>query len=381
MAPGRVYLDHAATTPLRPEAGEALLAVLEGPFGNPSGGHDEARQARRALEDARDTVTDLLGVAPGEVVFTSGGTESDNLALLGGWDRTTPEVVCAAFEHPAVLEACRALHQERGAPLVEVPARADGVVDLEALSEACTPATGLVSVMAVNNEVGTVQPLAEVAARVRRQAPKAVLHTDAVQAAPWMDLTALATSVDLLTLSGHKFGGPKGSGVLMVRGGRRLSPQLHGGGQERERRSGTQNVAGAVALAAALSATVAERVAVGRQVGALRARLRGGLIAQVPGLEVSGDTATTVPGILHVRVAGVEAEALVALLDEEGIAVSAGAACSSGAVEPSHVLLAMSVDRVGAASGIRLSLGRTTTAAEIDRALEVVPAAITRLRD
>lgn len=375
----RAYLDHAATTPLRPEALAAMEPYLTTRFGNPSGSHVEARRARRAVDDAREEVATLLGADLGEIVFTSGGTEADNLAIfgpaLGGGS-----LVCLAMEHPAVLEACRARAACTGSPLTEVGSDKDGIVDLDALEAACRPDVVLVCAMAVNNEVGSVQPLEAVADVVRRLAPGAVLHTDAVQAAAWLDVAFHAASADLVSVSAHKFGGPKGVGALVVRGGRSLCPLLWGGGQERERRSGTTNVAGVVGMAAALAATVKERAATNAAVAAHRDRLADGIVRAVPGATETGDRRSRTPGHLHVRFAGIEAEALVLLLDQAGVAVSAGSSCSSGATEPSHVLLAMGLDRDEAASGIRFSLGPATTDTDIDRALGAVPAAVDRLR-
>ena len=385
----RAYLDHAATTPLRPEALEAMLPLLTDGFANPSGAHTESRRARVALDDARDLLAELLGAAPGEVVLTSGGTEADDLAVHGGWEALAaarpegppPAVVCSAMEHHAVLRACRSLAARTGAALREVPSGPDGRIDLAALAEACRPDVGLVSVMAVNNEVGTVQPLDEVARIVAAGAPGAVLHTDAVQAVPWLDVARTTAPAALVSVSAHKFGGPKGSGALVVRSGARVRPRLDGGGQERGRRSGTPNVAGAVGAAAALAVTVAERDEAVARVGALRDRLADGLLARLPGAVETGDRDHRVAGILHLRIPGVESEAAVVLLVEAGVAASAGAACSSGAVEPSHVLEAMGLDRRQASSGLRFSLGVTTTGQDVDHALAWVPGVVERLRN
>ena len=394
--PVRAYLDHAATTPMVPEAVEAMLPYLVGVFGNPSGGHLESRRARRAVDDARQGVAAAFGVDLGDVVFTGSGTEADNLAVVGGWEsrvgsgvgnenasggRRLPVLVCSAMEHHAVLTTCRSLARRTGAELREVGTGKDGLVDLDALAEACTPEVGLVSVMAVNNEIGTVQPLEQVAAIVRTGSPGALVHTDAVQAVPWLETVSLATWADLVSISGHKFGGPKGVGALVVAPGVAIGPHIHGGGQERDRRSGTHNVAGIVAMAAALSVTEAERPATVARVGAQRDRLGDGILASVPGTVETGDRHHRVAGSLHLRFAGVEAEALVVLLDQAGLSVSAGAACSSGAVEVSHVLTSMGLPPEEAASGIRLSLGATTTDADIDHALAVVPGAVGQLRD
>ncbi len=382
----RAYLDHASTTPMSPEAVEAMLPFLVGEFGNPSGSHRESRRARRAVDDAREQIAELLGADLGEVVFTSGGTEADNLAITGSnrvaQGRRKGALVCSAMEHHAVLNTCRSLAVGTGAELREVRTGKDGIIDLDQLAEACTPDVALVSVMAVNNEIGTVQPLDRVASVVLREAPSAQLHTDAVQAVAWLDVATLAAPADLVAVSAHKFGGPKGIGALVAR--RRadsLRPILHGGGQERERRSGTQNVAGIVGMAAALAATSSRRARTVARVTAQRDRLGDGLLATVAGTAETGDRRDKVAGHLHLRFAGVESEALVVLLDEAGVAVSAGAACSSGAVEASHVLTSMGFGDGEAVSGIRFSLGETTTDADVERALAVVPDVVAQLRD
>jgi cysteine desulfurase len=382
----RAYLDHAATTPMEPGAVEAMLPFLGAEFGNPSGSHLESRTARRAVEDAREQIGALLGAAPAEVVFTSGGTEADNLAVAGSWPVMTGAgapraLVCSAMEHHAVLATCRALAHRTGAELREVGTGKDGIVDLDELAEACTPEVGLVSVMAVNNEIGTIQPIHQVAALVRQGAPMSRLHTDAVQAVAWMDITELSAPADLISVSAHKFGGPKGIGALVARGGVGLTPVLHGGGQERDRRSGTQHVAGIVGMAAALATATARRADNVARVGSLRDRLGDGLLATVAGTVETGERSDKVASHLHLRFSGVESEALVVLLDEAGVAVSAGAACASGAIEVSHVLTSMGLDAAESASGIRFSLGSTTTGNDVDHALAVVPPAVAQLRD
>jgi cysteine desulfurase len=383
----RAYLDHAATTPMHPEAVEAMLPWLSDAFGNPSGVHAESRRARTAVDDARQLVADLVGADLGEVVFTGSGTEADNLAVTGAVGATAARVpgrpgplVCAAMEHHAVLTTCRATAGRFGTELREVPSTADGLIDLDALADALAPDVSLVSVIAVTNEVGTVQPLEEVARLVRKRAPQAVLHTDAVQAAPWLDLSDLVALVDLAVLSAHKFGGPQGVGVLVARDGVPLEPVTRGGGQERDRRSGTHNVAGIVATATALAVTADRRAGTGVRVGTLRDRLADGLVGAVPEARRTGNPGRLVPGHLHLTVDGVDGEELVILLDEAGVSASAGAACSSGALEPSHVLASMGLDRAGARSGIRFSLGWTTTDAEVDHALAVVPGLVAGLR-
>lgn len=383
------YLDHAASTPLRPEALEALVDVSSASFANPSGSHAAAREARRLVEEARDRVADALGARPGEVVFTSGGTEADNLGVLGAHARRPGAVLASAVEHPAVAEPVAAL----GGELVPVDDR--GVIDLTALADRldahahADQAVSLVSVMGVNNEVGTVQPLEAVAAVVREHAPGALLHTDAVQAVPWVDVAARAAAVDLVAVSAHKFGGPKGVGALVVRQGVPIAAQLLGGGQERERRSGTSNVAGIVAMAVALELTVEERKATVDRVTALRDRLVDGLVAAVAGLSETGvragadgrpDRSYKVAGNAHVCVEGVESESLLFLLEEAGVAASAASSCASGAMAASPVLAAMGVDRARARGALRLSLGATSTGADVDAVLAALPPAVERLR-
>jgi cysteine desulfurase len=377
------YLDHSATTPLRPEAAEAMLPWLGERFGNPSGSHAVARAARQAVDEARDTVAEALGAQPGEIVFTGGGTEADNLAIAGVAARRPDAgpALCSAVEHHAVLHACRALGG------TTVPVDASGQVRLDALEEAlraaaadgCPPA--VVSVMLANNEVGVVQPLADVVELVRQQSPTTAIHTDAVQAFPWLDVAGLAAGADLVAVSAHKFGGPQGVGALVVREGVSVSPLLHGGGQERDRRSGTHNVAGIVGMAAAMAATAAGREATVARVGALRDRLADGLLAAVPGARETGDRRAKIAGNCHLRFPGAESEALLVLLDDAGICASAGSACTSGAIEPSHVLLAMGIERENALSSVRLSLGVTTSGSDVDLALKVVPDAVARLRE
>ena len=368
------YLDHAATTPMRPEAVDAMLPFLTERFANPSGSHSASRDARRALDEARDVVAAALGCAPGEVVFTGCGTEADNLAVLGTIRRHGGGAVCPATEHHAVLHSVEHL----GGRVIAVDAA--GAVDLDRLADALDESVSLVSVMAVNNEVGTISPLADVVALVRERAPGALLHTDAVQGFQWLDLPAATSGCDLVAVSAHKFGGPKGVGALVVRGQASVEPLLMGGGQERDRRSGTHNVAGIVAMAEAMRVTAATRAATVDRVGALRDRLLDGLLAEVPGLVETVPRDRKAAGSAHVCIEGVENEALLFLLDRGGVCASAASACSSGAMEPSHVLAAMGVPRTMAAGALRLSLGWASEADEIDRVLEVLPAAVARLR-
>ena len=368
------YLDHAATTPMRPEAVTAMLPFLTEHFGNPSGVHAVARAARKALDDARDDVASALGCDPGEVVFTGGGTEADNLAIAGVVARRGGVPVCTAVEHHAVLHAVRAL----GGRVVGVDP--NGAVNLDALAAALDDEVSVVSVMLANNEVGAIQPLAEVVELVAERAPRAVVHTDAVQAFPWLDVATEASGAHLVAVSAHKFGGPKGVGALVVRGGADVAPILHGGGQERDRRSGTHNVPGIVGMAAAMRATADTRAETVERVGRLRDRLADGILAAVPDSRETGLRATKIAGNCHLRFDGVESEALLVLLDEAGVCASAGSACASGAMEPSHVLLAMGVAPWEALSSVRLSLGATSTDHDVDLVLKALPDAVAALR-
>jgi cysteine desulfurase len=368
------YLDHAATSPLRPEALAAMLPYLSEHFGNPSGLHAVARRARQGVEEARDTVARHLGCDPGDVVFTAGGTEACNLAVLGAHRALGGEVLCSAFEHHAVLDACTAC----GGRTVAVGA--DGLVDLDALASALHPGVRLVSIMLVNNEVGTIQPLGEVAGLVRSLAPEALLHTDATAAGAWLDLAALAADADLVSVGAHKFGGPKGVGALVVRKGAALRRVLFGGAQERDRRPGTHHVAGIAGMAAALEVAVARREAESSSVAALCRRLAEGLCEAVAGTRRTAPDAPRLPGSCHLLFEGVEQEELLVLLDEGGVCASGGSACASGALEPSHVLRAMGLSDSEARQAVRFSLGWSTTADEVEHALAVVPKAVERLR-
>jgi cysteine desulfurase len=379
-----VYLDHAATTPVRPEAVEAMAPFLAGTFGNPSGTHAAARAAKTALEDAREEIAALLGALPGEVVFTAGGTEADNLAVKGAARVLRARsgrdgIVTTGFEHKGVLASCDRLVAE-GFRLTRQPVPASGVVDAASLTASVDDCTALVSVMLVNNEVGTVQPLDEIARRVREVSADVVVHTDAVQAVPWLDVADAAAAADLVAISAHKFGGPKGTGALVVRSGGGLEPLIEGGGQERGLRSGTSNVAGAAAMAAALRVTCAERAADVARIAALRDRLVDGLLATVPDAFENGDRAAKVAGNAHVGFRGVEAETLLVALDRAGVCAAAGSSCSSGATEPSHVLDAMGIARGDALSSVRLSLGFASCERDVDVALAVIPRAVEQLR-
>lgn len=371
------YLDHAATTPLHPEAFDAMEPWLRERYGNPSGSHAFARQARKAIEEARDLVAEVLGRSPREVVFTSGGTEADNLAITGTGS-SGGALLCSAIEHHAVLYPLEAL----GGNTVRVDS--SGVLDLEALSEAlddADDAVRLVSVMFVNNEVGTIQPLEAVSRLVRERAPQSLLHSDLVQGIPWLEVSHLSSFLDLVSISAHKFGGPQGVGALAVREGIALTPLIRGGGQERERRSGTQNVAGIVGMAAALSTTVERRGVVFERVERLRDRLADGLTELIDGCVESGDRSKKIPGVCSVLFADIDSEELLVLMDQAGICASAASSCASGAMSPSHVLAAMGVDATAARGSLRLSLGWSSTDEDVDIALSTLPELVARLRE
>ena len=378
------YLDYAATTPMYPEAAAAMRPFQSETFGNPSGAHAAARAAKTALEEAREQIASVLGAEPSEIVLTGGGTEADNLAVKGAARAARDAgqgdgVVTTAFEHKGVLAPCDRLGRD-GFRVMRVRVDSDGIVDLDALETALDDRTVVVSVMLVNNEVGTIQPLAEVARLVRARSPRAVLHTDAVQAVPWLDVAEAAAAADLVSVSAHKFGGPKGVGALVRRGNVPIEPLIEGGGQEWGLRSGTANVAGAVGMAEALRVTARRRADEVARIRPLRDRLAAGLAERVPGSFVNGDVARKIAGNCHVGFPGVEAETLLVALDRDGLCAAAGSSCTSGATEPSHVLEAMGVPRDAALASIRLSLGYASTAADVDTALDLIPRAVEQLR-
>lgn len=372
-----VYFDHAASTPTRPEVIEAMLPWLADHPGNPSGAHREAREARRVLDDARDAVAALVGADPGNVIFTSGGTESDNLAIDGILRSALGVAICPAAEHPAVLEPIR---ESNG-----VVAATDemGRLDLSVFTETLQSLEDvtLVSAMTANNETGVINDIYAISEIVASHAAGALLHTDAVQAVAWLDLVEACRGADLVSLTGHKFGGPKGAGALVLCTEMVLMPVIRGGGQERERRGGTQNVAAIAGLGEAARLVMIEREETVKRVCQLRDRLEVGLIERLPETvcTVSAGVPRT-PGITHLCWKGIESEALIFLLEQEGIFASAASSCASGAQEPSHVLAAMGVDREVARGSLRLSLGHTTTEADVERALTVIPIAVNQLQ-
>ena len=374
----RIYLDHNATTPLDRRVLEAMLPILEGGFGNPSSLHWFGQRARGAVEDARAQVAALVGAAPSEIVFTGSGTEADNLALRGvaGMAREPRrKIVYTAVEHHAVINTARALAEE-GWPAEAARVGTDGRVDLEDLRARVDDRTALVSVMLANNETGVLQPVAE-AARIAHERG-ALFHCDAVQAAGKVPVDVGALGADLLTLSAHKFYGPKGTGVLWVKRGTRLRAWARGGSQEKNRRAGTENVAGIVGLGRAAEVAREELAAEAPRLASLRDRLEQKLLA-IPGARRNGEGAR-VPNTSNVSFDGIEAESLLMALDLAGIAVSTGAACAAGAVEPSHVLRGMGLPVERVQASVRFSLGRANTEAEVDRAAAAVAEAVERQR-
>jgi cysteine desulfurase len=386
--PGRIYLDAAASAPLRTDALAAMRPYLERESANPSGHYQSAHHAAEALEAAREAVATVLGALPEEVIFCSGGTESVNAAIKGvafaqREAGVGAHIVTSAVEHHAVLYSAQWL-ERFGFEVELVPVDEYGRVEPSDVAAAIRPDTVLVSVMYANNEVGTVQPIAEIAQAVRERASqlrrRIPFHTDAVQAATALPLDVEALGVDLLSLSGHKFGGPTGTGVLYLRRGTPFLELLSGGGQERQRRSGTEDVAGIVGLAVALDAAQTGREEFARRTGALRERLLAGLRAACPDARVNGHPTEVVPNLLHLCFDGVEGEAVVTALDAMGIETSAGAACTSATWEPSHVLLAMGIPLELAIGSLRLSLWPDLSEPDIDRVIDAVPRAVEQAR-
>jgi cysteine desulfurase len=378
-----VYLDHAATTPVRPEVLEAMLPYLtDQSFGNPSSAHRYGRAARAGMEQARRHIAESLGAEPSQVVFTSGGTEADNLGIVGAAlaARDRGARMCAAvstIEHKAVLAAAHAVCH-LGGDEVMLPVSSSGVLELDALDRALAERPGVVSVMWVNNEVGVIQPVQEIAGRC--QDAGVTFHTDAVQAMGKVPVSVSQLSCTLLTISGHKIGAPKGIGALIVRDRKAVEAIIHGGGQQFGIRPGTENVAGAVALGRAAQLAAAEQASLAQRLRGLRDELAARLKAVVPDLVVNGEESPRAPHLLSIAAHGADSEALVMHLDLAGIAASSGSACSTGAVEPSHVLVAMGVPRELALGAVRFSLGRESTQADVDRAVEVVPSVMAKVR-
>ncbi|MCX6636979.1 MAG: cysteine desulfurase family protein [Acidobacteria bacterium] len=373
----RFYFDHNATTPVSPEVLEAFSGALAEVYGNASSIHHYGQAAKKKLEQARREVAALLNADPGEIVFVSGGTEADNLAVLGAVraaGKPPKHVVTTAIEHPAVLQACAQLERE-GVEVTYAAPDANGVVDPDDVRRALRPETVLISVMHANNELGTLQQVAEIA-RIAREAG-VLTHSDGVQAAGRIPVDVAALGVDLYSISGHKMYAPKGIGALYVRKGVKLAPLLYGGHHERDLRAGTENVPGAVALGRA-AAWARENLATG--LAALRDRLEQGILERVPDTAVNGAGAPRIPNTTNIRFDGIDGEAMAIALDLRGFAVSSGAACSSGAVEPSHVLTAVGLTKEQARSSLRFSLGRQNDQSQVDALIEAVAGAAAHLR-
>jgi cysteine desulfurase len=378
----RVYFDYNATTPLTPEVADALAASSRDLFGNASSVHYYGQQAKAAVDEARSSVARLIGADPSEVVFTSGGTEADNFALRGAADALElsgrRHLVASAIEHEAVLNTLKALAR-RGWRTTLVPVDQSGIVSPERVREALADDTAVVSVMHANNEIGTIQPIAAIARAAHERG--ALMHTDAVQSAGKIPVDVRALDVDLLSISAHKLNGPKGAGALWIKRGTRLVPILTGGKHERNRRAGTENVPAIVGFGVAAAQAAAKLDAEAARVGALRDRLEAEILARVPGTAVNGDCAARVANTTNISFDRVEAESLLIALDLEGIAVSTGSACSSGTLEPSHVLRAMGFPAHRTQNSLRISLGVFSTNEEVDRLLAVLPGIVEKLRN
>jgi len=376
----KIFLDHAATTPADPRVVEAMLPFFSESFGNPSSIHSLGLETRTAVAEAREKVARLIGAASDEIVFTSGGTEADNLAIKGVAQANAQKgkhIVTTRIEHHAVEESCRYL-EKHGFKVTLVGVDQDGLVHPGDVEKAITPETILISVMHANNEVGTIQPIAEIGKLARKRG--VYFHTDAVQTVGHIPAMVDELGVDLLAVSAHKLYGPKGVGVLYVRKGTRIVSFLHGGGQERGLRASTENVPGIVGLGKAAEIAQAEMDAESKHVTRLRDKLIKGILERIPQVRLNGHPTQRLPNNVNISVASVEGESLAVSLDLEGIAVSTGSACSSEAMEPSHVLTAMGVPVELARGSVRFSLGRENTDAEIDRVLEAFPRIVSRLR-
>ena len=376
-----IYLDHAATTPVREEVFEAMKPFYGPRFGNPSSTHRWGREARAALDEARERVGRCLGARPDEICFTSGGTEADNLAILGAWRALKAKgriaVVTTPIEHKAILGAVHQAARE-GAEERFLGMTPDGVIDPASFDELVDEQVAVCSVMWVNNEIGSIQAVPELSAKAKERG--VMVHTDAVQAFGKVTIDAQTQQFDFLTISGHKFGAPKGIGALFIRRGTHIEPLMHGGTQDRGRRPGTENVAAAIGLARAAELTLAECEAHCARIRKLRDRLEAGILAKIPDAVVHGRGAERAPHILNVSVPGTDSESLLMALDLRGIAASGGSACQSGSIDPSHVLTALGVRPDLASAAIRMSLGVLTTDHSIDRVIEVFPALVAKAR-
>jgi cysteine desulfurase len=381
VTPDPIYLDHAATTPVREEVFEAMRPFFGPRFGNPSSSHRWGREARAALDTARERVARCLGARTDEICFTSGGTEADNLAVLGAWRAVKPKgrsaIVTSPIEHKAVLGAVhQAVREGAEERILEVDLC--GMVVDTSFDQLVDAAVAVCSVMWVNNEVGTIQPVPELASKAKKRG--AIFHTDAVQAFGKIRIDAAAQEFDILTISGHKIGAPKGIGAAYIRRGTPLEPLLHGGSQDRGRRPGTENVAAAVGLATAAELTVAEREEECARIGKLRDRLEAAILERVPDAVIHAREGNRAPHVLNISVPGTDSESLLMALDLQGIAASGGSACQSGSIQPSHVLAAMGVRADLASAAVRMSLGCLTTERCINRVAEVFPSLVQKAR-
>ena len=374
----RIYLDHNATTPVRPEVRDRMLPFFGDLFGNPSSAHSFGQEVKVQFEEARQRIADQLGASPAQIVFTSGGTESDNYAIKGtAFAAGKGHIITAMVEHPAVLQTVSWL-AKKGFDASFIPVDSSGVVDPDEVKKALRPDTILVSIMHMNNEVGTIQPVEEIAAITKEAG--VYFHTDAVQSFGKLPTKVDDLGVDLLSVAAHKIYGPKGVGALYIRKGTRIDPLIIGGAQEKRRRSGTENIAGIVAFGEAIVQAEMEREQLYSRFTGLREKLAKGLTDRIPEVIINGDPSRTFPSTVSASVSHVEGESLLLSLDMEGIAVSTGSACSSGSLEPSHVLVSMGIETVLAQGTLRFSMGRGTTEAQIDHLLEVFPPIVDRLR-
>lgn len=377
----RIYLDHGATTPLAKEVLEEMMPYLTDKFGNPSSIHSFGREARKAIEDAREKVAKAINADPGEIIFTGGGTEADNLAIKGiarGYRHKGNHIITSAVEHHAVLDACLALQKE-GFEVTILPVDEYGMVSVEDVKKAITDKTILITIMHANNEVGTIQPIAEIGEIAKEKG--IYFHTDAVQTVGKIPVDVKELKVDLLSLSAHKIYGPKGVGALYVRKGLKLEPLANGGGQERKRRPGTENVAGIVGLGKAIELAVAEMPREAERLIKLRDKLIKGVLEKIPYVKLNGHPQERLPHNANFSVEYIEGESMLLMLDMKGIAASSGSACTSGSLDPSHVLLAMGIPHEVAHGSLRLTLGKDNTEEQIDYVLEVLPGIVERLRE
>ncbi len=376
-----IYLDHAATTPVKPAVLEAMRPYYTEHFGNPSSVYGIARESKKAIETARAHVAKAIGAAPEEIYFTSGGSESDNWAIKGvafANRKKGNHIITSGIEHHAVLHPCQYLEKE-GFSVTYLPVDSSGLVDPEDLEKAITDKTILISIMYANNEIGTIEPVAELGAIAKKH--KIYFHTDAVQAIGNMPIDVKAQNIDLLSLSAHKFYGPKGCGALYIRKGVKIDNLIHGGGQESRRRAGTENIAGIVGLGTAIELATVDIGGHNARIAVLRDRLLKGILATIPYSRLNGHPERRLPGNLNVSFEFIEGESMLLWLDDEGICGSTGSACTSGSLEPSHVMLAIGLPHEVAHGSLRLTLGDANTEQDVDRVLDVLPKVVAKLRD